>query len=72
MEHGRASASLEQDDYVDVISLRSVVNAGPDDVRFEFDELGDGHGDYYYVRVRQANDAIAWSSPIWIGGYPKR
>ena len=24
------------------------------------------------VRVRQANDAMAWSSPIWVGGYPSR
>jgi hypothetical protein len=52
--------------------LRKVVKDGPDDIHFEFDDLSDRHGDYYYVRVLQANDAIAWSSPIWIGGYPKR
>lgn len=23
--------------------------------------------DYYYVRVRQHNDQLAWSSPIWVG-----
>ena len=22
--------------------------------------------DYYYVRVRQKNDQMAWSSPIWV------
>ena len=22
--------------------------------------------DYYYVRVRQSNDQMAWSSPIWV------
>jgi len=72
MQDGRVRASLEQDDYIDSISLRKVVKDGPDDVHFEFDDLSDRHGDYYYVRVLQANDAIAWSSPIWIGGYPKR
>jgi hypothetical protein len=25
-------------------------------------------GDYYYVRARQLDGAIAWSSPVWIGG----
>ena len=29
-------------------------------------------GLYYYVRVVQANDAIAWSSPVWIGGHKAR
>ena len=72
MKDGRVTTSLVQDDYVDTVSLRSVVTDGPDDVQFEFDDLGDGHGDYYYVRVLQANDAMAWSSPIWVGGYPKR
>ena len=72
IKDGRVTTSLVQDDYVDTISLRSVVTDGPDDVEFEFDDQGNGHGDYYYVRVLQANDAIAWSSPIWVGGYPKR
>lgn len=26
----------------------------------------------YYVRVVQANDAMAWSSPIWVGGLATR
>ena len=72
IKDGRVTTSLVQDDYVDTISLRSVVTDGPDDVEFEFDDQGNGHGDYYYVRVLQANDALAWSSPIWVGGYPKR
>lgn len=29
-------------------------------------------GDYYYVRVRQVDGAMAWSSPVWIGGEPAR
>jgi len=29
-------------------------------------------GDYYYVRVRQVDGAMAWSSPVWIGGEPPR
>ena len=26
-----------------------------------------GGTDYYYVRVRQYNGHMAWSSPIWVG-----
>ena len=27
---------------------------------------------YYYIRATQKNKEIAWSSPIWVGGYGKR
>ena len=42
------------------------------DVDVQVDDKDARQGDYYYVRVRQANDAMAWSSPIWVGGYPSR
>ena len=29
-------------------------------------------GDYYYVRVDQLDGARAYSSPIWVGGEPRR
>lgn len=34
---------------------------------FEITDKGSG-GDFYYVRVTQANGHMAWSSPIWTGG----
>ena len=34
---------------------------------FSFDADSSGEGDFYYVRVTQANGHMAWSSPIWIG-----
>ena len=27
----------------------------------------DKQSDYYYVRVRQHNGQLAWSSPTWVG-----
>jgi len=42
------------------------------DVRFEVKDMGQLQGDYYYVRVDQTNDAMAWSSPVWVGGYASR
>lgn len=71
LEHGRSVAHLQVDAYTDRIVLRRVVTQGEQDVSFEFTDTGDREGDYYYIRVRQANDAQAWSSPVWVGGYPK-
>ena len=58
--------------YVDRVTLRRVVSAGEMDVSFAFTDKGDRQGDHYYVRVKQANDAIAWASPVWVGGFPAR
>ena len=60
-------------DYTDAIMLRRIVEDGPRNISFQLTDTDDPRqGDYYYVRVRQANDAAAWSSPIWVGGYPHR
>ena len=71
-EAGAVRATMPIPDYDDYIMLRRV-GAGARDVAFEFtDTSTPRQGDYYYVRVLQANDAGAWSSPIWVGGYPPR
>ena len=59
-------------DYVDYIRVRPIVREGSRDVSFEIHDEGTLQGDYYYVRAILANDAIAWSSPVWVGGYPSR
>ena len=41
-------------------------------VAFEFEETSLSQGDFYFIKVVQANDAIAWSSPIWVGGHAPR
>ena len=69
---GAVRATMPIPDYDDYVELRRV-GAGVRDVAFEFtDTSTPRQGDYYYVRVLQANDAGAWSSPIWVGGYPPR
>ena len=72
LEQGAVSRTLELEGYADTVTLRRVVVEGETDVSFEVEDQGQRQGDYYYVRVVQANDAIAWSSPIWVGGYPPR
>jgi hypothetical protein len=69
---GQTRATLPFDIYEDTITLRRVITRGPDDVSFSVVDEHDVQGDYYFVRARLANDAIAWSSPIWVGGMPPR
>lgn len=69
---GRLEREVPAPDYVDRVGLRRRISDGVRDVRFEIEDESLRQGDYYFVRVRQANDAMAWSSPIWIGGYPPR
>jgi hypothetical protein len=78
---GGIERAMPTDDYPDDrITLRRLIRNAPRDVSFSHtdddnprtDEDDPRQGDYYYVRVRQVNDAMAWSSPIWVGGYPSR
>ena len=64
--------SLDEGDYIDRVTVRRITDTGPSDIRFDVDDTSHRQGDYYYVRVKQTNDAYAWSSPIWVGGYPKK
>jgi hypothetical protein len=72
LERGRMSSTLDTHNYTDTITLRAILDRGEQDVRFEFTDTSTRQGEYYYVRVLQANDAKAWSSPIWVGGHPTR
>jgi hypothetical protein len=69
---GRLEQTVAAGDYVDRIILRKIITDGPREVSFEITDTGEKQGDYYFVRIRQANDAMAWSSPIWVGGYAKQ
>ncbi len=72
LQAGRSETSLPFETYNDTITLRRSVTDGAADVSFSVEDTSTVHGDYYYVRVKQANDAMAWSSPIWVGSFPPR
>ncbi|MEZ5550909.1 MAG: DUF3604 domain-containing protein [Pseudomonadales bacterium] len=72
LERGVLSRTLPFDIYEDRITLRRRIPNGAEDVSFEIEDTGTIQGDYYFIRVKQVNDAMAWSSPIWVGGYPNR
>ena len=72
LDAGRVSTTLPFQIYNDRVTLRRSISDGPADVEFRVEDSGSVHGDYYYVRVKQVDDALAWSSPIWVGGFPPR
>ena len=72
LDRGRLERALTMDAYTDRVILRRQIDDGERDITFEVPDRSDRQGDYYFLRVRQANDAMAWSSPIWIGGFPKQ
>jgi hypothetical protein len=66
LERGRLTSTLANADYTDRIELRAIIDDGPLEATFQFEDTEGSPGDWYYVRVVQANDGKAWSSPIWI------
>ena len=69
LRDGLVQSQINSVGFTDVVTMRKVRTDGAKVVEFQVSDTGERHGDYYYVRVRQANDAIAYSSPIWIGGF---
>lgn len=61
------------DGFADAVELTRTIPEAPLNVEFQFeDDTLPGHDDYYFMRVRQANEALGWSSPVWVGGHPTR
>lgn len=60
-------------EFDDTISVRRITPTTERDRKFQFaDEQATFDGDYYYVRVTQADGGMAWSSPVWMGRLPDR
>ena len=57
----------------DVVTLEVIGGDLPMDAEIEYSD-GDEMkpGDYYYVKVEQLDGARAYSSPVWVGGEPRR
>ncbi|MEX0941692.1 MAG: DUF3604 domain-containing protein [Pseudomonadales bacterium] len=72
MKDGFLERTQEAEGYYDSVELRRVVRQAPMDYEFEFADEAGRQGDYYTLRVVQENDQMAWSSPVWVGGYTAR
>lgn len=60
-------------EHTDAVSVQLVASDGALDQDFTYEDRDEPTtGDYYYLRVRQIDGAIAWSSPFWVGGASKR
>ena len=58
-------------EHTDALALQLVASNGPMDQEFRYvDQDEPRAGDYYYLRVRQVDGAVAWSSPFWVGTPP--
>jgi hypothetical protein len=61
------AASVHSGAPIDSISVRLVPDEPSLDQIFEYSDLEPAKaGDHYYVRVRQVDGSMAWSSPWWI------
>lgn len=70
---GTAAKQFHTGSFTDEMALNIIVTDSPIDQSFRFEATeAPKRGDYYYVRVRQVDGAMAWSSPVWIGGEPPR
>ncbi len=57
----------------DAVTLEVIGLNQPMEAEIEFSDTGEIQpGDYYYVRVDQLDGARAYSSPVWVGGEPRR
>ena len=73
LRDGLLERDLPADPDSDRVTLQLLSDDQPLDCDFEFVDQGiAGHGDYYYVRVKQLDGAMAWSSPVWVGGEEPR
>lgn len=55
-------------EHTDALSLQVVPSGGAVDQDFAYTDRADTEpGDYYYLRVRQIDGAVAWTSPFWVG-----
>jgi hypothetical protein len=67
---GRVVRNLPVNGYIDRVEMEIVNPITVRSHRFEFtDNVSVNHGDYYYLKVRQSDDAYGWTSPIWVGGF---
>jgi hypothetical protein len=67
LDGGQFVKLFKVDEYTDHVTFKLLHADAPLDQSFQFeDKEPAAAGDYYFVRVEQANSGIAWSSPVWL------
>ena len=67
---GPVSRTFNVGGYQDTITYELISRDAATDQQFEFiDTRNPRAGDHYVIRVQQLDDHMAWSSPVWVGGF---
>lgn len=69
---GFARRIQDVEGHKDSVAIRHVRAESPLDHAIDFVDESTRDGDYYTLRVKQENDQLGWSSPVWVGGYRSR
>ena len=73
LRKGEVIRHYDVDGYQDTVTFELIGKQPAEMADFSFaDTRLHGDGDYYYVRVIQTDDQMAWSSPVWVGGFDAR
>jgi len=70
LKDGLLSHRKRIDQFFDTVTIRRMRDDAPLEYDLDFVDTHDPRrGDHYYVRVRQVDGGVAWSSPNWVGGF---
>ena len=70
LQKGGATRRFDIAGYQDWIRVETLGDFGPRDAVFEFVDNGRTRlTDYYYIKATQVDDQVAWSSPVFVGGF---
>ncbi|MBD3646734.1 MAG: hypothetical protein HUJ31_04615, partial [Pseudomonadales bacterium] len=73
LRFGSVIRSFNVEGYTDQVTFDLVQPDLPVRQSFEFvDSREPGSVDYYYLKIRQIDDHVLWSSPVWVGGFDIR
>lgn len=73
LRSGIARHEMKAGQNIDAIQVQLIAPEAKLDQEFSYVDAADPQpGDYYYLRVVQVDGSMAWSSPFWVGGSPRR
>ena len=68
LKGGRAARDVGNEHFRDMVELQALRDESTRHISFTYKDNGTAKdGDYYYIRVYEADGNMAWSSPIWVG-----
>ena len=70
LDQGPVIRRLSHSGYDDLLRIERVNPQSPSYVEFSFSDASPfAEEDYYYVKIYQLDDHVAWTSPVFVGGF---